>query len=152
MPTSRFGNSHPMLYQLVALGVIAYLPGAIIFRSPVADRWRRATLAAEERCFWGVFISLSLTSIIALGLAVAEQYSFERLLAANIILSLVFVLLARGRLRLPPEAPRPNLTVLAPLTLIALGAWLYFPSSEYIIGGKDPGVYVNEGSQIAQRG
>ena len=82
-----------MLYQLVALGVIAYLPGAIIFRSPVADRWRRATLAAEERCFWGVFISLSLTSIIALGLAVAEQYSFERLLAANIILSLVFVLL-----------------------------------------------------------
>ena len=141
-----------MLYQLVALGVIAYLPGAIIFRSPIADRWRRATLAAEERCFWGVFISLSLTSIIALGLAVAEQYSFERLLAANIILSLVFVLLARGRLRLPPEAPRPNLTVLAPLTLIALGAWLYFPSSEYIIGGKDPGVYVNEGIQIAQRG
>ena len=141
-----------MLYQLFALGVIAYLPGAVIFRLPIADRWRRSSLPAEERCFWAVFISLSLSSTIALGLAAVEQYSFERLLTANTILSLVSVLLARGRLRLIAEAPRPGLTVLAPLALIALGAWLYFPTSEYIIGGRDPGVYVNEGIQIAQRG
>ena len=32
------------------------------------------------------------------------------------------------------------------------GSWLYFPPSEYIIGGKDPGTYINEGIQIAQRG
>ena len=33
-----------------------------------------------------------------------------------------------------------------------LGLWRFFPSSEYIIGGKDPGTYMNEGIQIAQRG
>ena len=141
-----------MLYQLVALGVIAYLPGAVIFRAPIAERWRRAALTAEERTFWAVFISLSLSSTIALGLAAAEEYSFDRLLLANGALSLVVVLLARGRLRLEAEAPRPGLTVLAPLALVALGFWLYFPTSEYIIGGKDPGVYVNEGIQIDQRG
>ena len=129
-----------MLYQLVALGVIAYLPGAVIFRAPIAERWRRAALTAEERTFWAVFISLSLSSTIALGLAAAEEYSFDRLLLANGALSLVVVLLARGRLRLEAEAPRPGLTVLAPLALVALGFWLYFPTSEYIIGGKDPGV------------
>ena len=32
------------------------------------------------------------------------------------------------------------------------GTWRFFPPSEYIIGGKDPGVYLNEGVQIAQRG
>ena len=141
-----------MLYQLIALAVIAYLPGAIIFRAPFADRERRTALSAEERGFWGVFISLALSSTVALGLAAAEQYSFERLLAANLAVSIVVALLARGRLRLGTGAPRPNLAALAPVVLIALGCWLYFPSAEYIIGGKDPGVYMNEGIQIAQRG
>ncbi|MEZ5320459.1 MAG: hypothetical protein R2752_23870, partial [Vicinamibacterales bacterium] len=36
--------------------------------------------------------------------------------------------------------------------LVAIGAWRFFPPSEYIIGGKDPGTYFNEGIQIAQRG
>ena len=36
--------------------------------------------------------------------------------------------------------------------LALVAGWRFFPSSEYIIGGKDPGVYVNEGIQIAQRG
>ena len=141
-----------MLYQAVALGVIAYLPGAILFRAPIADRWRRAALRAEERAFWAVFISLSLSSTVALGLAAAEQYTFERLLAANLAVCLAVALLARGRLQLDTDAPRPGLTALAPLVLIGLGLWLYFPSAEYIIGGKDPGVYMNEGVQIAQRG
>ena len=33
---------------------VAYLPGAIIFRLPVADRSKRAALPAEERQFWAV--------------------------------------------------------------------------------------------------
>ena len=141
-----------MLYQVVALGVIAYVPGAIIFRAPFAERWRRAALPAEERAFWGVFLSLALSSTIALGLAAAELYTFERLLAADVLVGLGVAVLARGRLRLDRDAPRPGLTALAPIVLIGLGLWLYFPSAEYIIGGKDPGVYMNEGIQIAQRG
>ena len=141
-----------MWQSLLACLLVAYLPGAIIFRAPFSERWRRAALGAEERAFWAVFISLSLSSTVTLGLAAAEHYTFERLLAANLAVCLAVTLLARCRLRLEPDAPRPGLTALAPLVLISLGLWLYFPSAEYIIGGKDPGVYMNEGIQIAQRG
>ena len=47
---------------------------------------------------------------------------------------------------------RPGWEALIPIALVLLAIWRFFPSSEYIIGGKDPGVYVNEGVQIAQRG
>ena len=141
------------MFQTIAEALlIGYLPGALLFRFPVADRARRAALGAEERAFWAVFISLSLSSTVALGLAAMEQYTFERLLSVNLAVCLVVTLLARGRLRLDTDAPRPGLKALAPLVLIGLGLWLYFPSAEYIIGGKDPGVYMNEGIQIAQRG
>jgi hypothetical protein len=33
-----------------------------------------------------------------------------------------------------------------------MGAYLFFPSSEYVMGGKDPGTYMNEGIQIGQHG
>jgi len=36
--------------------------------------------------------------------------------------------------------------------LVVLGVRFFFPPAEYIIGGKDPGTYMNEGIQIAQRG
>ena len=43
-------------------------------------------------------------------------------------------------------------SAVVPVGLVILGAVLYFPSAEYVIGGKDPGTYINEGVQIAQRG
>src|SRR6185503_13921442 len=45
-----------------------------------------------------------------------------------------------------------GLAACLPLALAVLGGWRFLPPSEYIIGGKDPGVYVNSGIQIAQRG
>ena len=35
---------------------------------------------------------------------------------------------------------------------MALAVVFHVPSAEYVIGGRDPGVYLNEGIQIAQRG
>ena len=35
---------------------------------------------------------------------------------------------------------------------MAYGLWTFFPPAEYVMGGKDPGTYMNEGVQIAQRG
>ena len=45
-----------------------------------------------------------------------------------------------------------TIAVLVPLTLFGLGVWRFFPAAEYVIGGKDPGVYVNEGIAIARTG
>ena len=50
------------------------------------------------------------------------------------------------------QAARPGWTALIPLAFIALGVWLFFPSAEWVLGGRDPGVYTNEGVRLAQRG
>ena len=54
------------ILQLIA---IAWLPGALLFRAPVGDRTRRANLDPEERLFWAVILSLTLSLSGVLGLA-----------------------------------------------------------------------------------
>ena len=140
----------------VALGalLLAYLPGLILFRMPVANRDRRAGLPPEERVFWYVVISLATTSILGLGLAAVNRYSWHNLLWASGLLSLLFVLGARGRLSFGRAAGRLGPTAIVPvlLAVLSLTAVFYVPPAEYIMGGKDPGTYMNEGIQIAQRG
>ncbi len=131
---------------------VAYLPGAILFRMPVADRARRAGLAAEERLFWAVMLSVSWSLAVVLALAALHEYRFERLLIANAIVSGLLLAAGNRKLRYRGQAARPTLTIILPAVLIALAVWRFFPSSEYVIGGKDPGTYMNEGIQIAQRG
>ena len=56
------------LVALVQGAVVAYLPGAALFRLPYWQRDKRAALDAEERVFWHVHLSLawSLTVVLAL--------------------------------------------------------------------------------------
>jgi hypothetical protein len=137
---------------VLAALLVAYLPGTALFRAPVADRWRRADLPADERAFWAVVLSVILSSLVVLALAAVGHYTFGRLLALNAAFTLGIILASRGRLRLDPGSPRPAPTALVPVALVVLGAWLFFPPAEYVIGGKDPGIYMNQGIQIAQRG
>lgn len=132
--------------------IVGWLPGAVLFRLPIADRDRRAALPAEERAFWAIVLSAIVSLTMVLSLAAVHAYAFSRLLILNVLLAIALATAARFRLGLGPAARRPGLTALIPLALIALGLWRFFPSSEYVIGGKDPGVYMNEGIQIAQRG
>ena len=57
-----------MIATLGALLLIAWLPGAALFRLPFWNRDRRAALDAEERLFWHVVlgVSWSLTLVLAL--------------------------------------------------------------------------------------
>ena len=141
-----------MLLALAQLMVVAYLPGALAFRLPTANRLRRAALPADERVFWAVVLSVTITTLVTLGLASAGAYTFGRLLAADAGISALLLLAGRGNLRLGTPAPKPQWTALVPVALVGLGMSLFFPSSEYVMGGKDPGTYMNEGIQIAQRG
>jgi len=138
--------------QLLDLVIVAWLPGAVIFRLPFAQRERRAGLDAEERLFWAIVISLAVSLAVVLALAAAGRYSFTRLITTDLAIACVVCLVARLNLRLGTSARRPGLTALIPIALVVLGLWRFFPPSEYIIGGKDPGVYLNEGIQVAQRG
>jgi len=141
-----------MVWISVALLLVAYIPGALAYRLPVADRPRRAALPADERAFWAIVISIAFSSIVALILAALERYSFERLLAVDAGCSLAMLLVWRRRLGFGGTAPRPGWALAIPLVLVVSGLWQFFPSSEYVIGGKDPGVYINEGVAIAERG
>src|SRR5262245_34228694 len=140
------------LTQLAQLALIGWLPGAAVFRLPWLDRDARASLDAEERGFWAIVLSVSLSLAIVIGLASFHRYTFRRLLVADVVVAVACLLLARGRLRLGASARRVTWTAIVPLAIVAVGIWRFFPPSEYIIGGKDPGTYMNEGIQIAQRG
>jgi Dolichyl-phosphate-mannose-protein mannosyltransferase len=141
-----------VLRAWLAVVIVGWLPGAIIFRLPWMDRDRRAALDVEERFFWAVMLSVAASLAIVLVLGAYQSYSFERLLIADCAVALIAALVARRRLGFGGVAARPSWTMLMPIALVLLCAWRFFPSSEYIAGGKDPGNYVNEGIQIAQRG
>ena len=130
---------------LPELLLVAFVPGALLFRAPVLQRDRRAALTAEERVFWAAVISAAWTSVVALALAAASAYTFPRLLAVNGALSLAALAWWRTRLLYRGAAAAPGRTALFPAALVLLGLVVFFPVSEFVIGGKDPGVYVNEG-------
>jgi hypothetical protein len=137
---------------ILAFALVAWLPGALLFRLPLLDPRGRAALPAEERALWAMVLSSGLSVMLTLGLAVFGWYTFERLLLIEAGLVVLLAILCRGRLRLGPDAPRPGLGALVPVAIVAGGLWLYGQPAEYVLGGKDPGGYVNEGVQIAQRG
>ena len=147
-------RSGAMLRTAFVVLLLAWLPGALLFRIPLLDRARRAALAAEERLFWAVVLSAALSSAAALGLAVAGSYALERVLWLDGAVCLGIVLAWRSRLRLGAQAPAPTRTAAAPLVLATLAAGLFFfvPPSEYVNGGRDPAVYFNSGIRIAQGG
>jgi hypothetical protein len=140
-----------MIELVVSVLVVGYLPGALIFRLPIADRPRRAALDAAERVFWAVVISLTITLVAALGLAAIGRYTFQHLLITDAIVAAFALAAGRGGLRMNGAA-RPDLWTAAPIGLVALSLWSFPPPAEYVLGGKDPGVYFNAGIQIAQRG
>ena len=141
-----------MLRLGVAALLVGYLPGMMLFRVPFADRSRRARLPAEERAFWYVVLSVAWSLATVLGLAAADSYTFQRLLIANTAVTIALVIVARGRIGFASAAARVSWTALLPIALLALGFWRFLPPTEYVIGGKDPGVYLSEGVQIAKSG
>jgi len=140
------------MLALLQLIVVAWLPGAAAFRLPLLDRDRRAGLDAEERVFWAVVTSVALSLSLVVAMAAAHRYSFRRLVLADLLVAAALAVAARFDLRLGVAAKRPGLTAAIPIALALVGASRFTPPSEYIIGGKDPGVYVNAGIQMAQRG
>lgn len=138
--------------QLIACAIVGWLPGTGIFRLPWLDRDRRAGLDAEERAFWAVMLSLAVSLSVVLALAACHRYTFHRLILADTVVAALCAAVGRSRLRMGAAARPVTWTAVVPVVLIALAVWRFFPPSEYIIGGKDPGTYMNEGIQIAQRG
>jgi 4-amino-4-deoxy-L-arabinose transferase-like glycosyltransferase len=141
-----------MVWLLIQILLVAWVPGALLLRLPGRSRAYRAALPADERLFWTVLLSVVWSTTVAVLLGEADRYTFDRLLAINAVMTVLALVAARHHITLPRPVTRLSVAALVPAAIIGLGLWLYFPPSEYIIGGKDPGTYLNEGVQIAQRG
>jgi len=143
-----------MLQAALIISLIAYIPGAVVFRLPLANRRNRSLLPAEERLFWSITLSVAFSSCIALLLATLSAYSIELVLWINGLASVALTVASKCNLRLDSPSPPLTKTALAPsiLTVISLVMFFFVPPAEYVIGGRDPGVYINEGIQISQRG
>ncbi len=141
------------MFEIIGAALfLGYLPGALFFRLPGRHRDSRAALDAEERVFWHVVLSVSWSLTVVLGLAALDLYRFDRLVGITAGLVFGLLVIGRGHLRYRASAARVTWTAVLPIVLIGLSLWRFFPVSEYIIGGRDPGVLINEGVQIAQRG
>ena len=141
-----------MLASLGAALLVGYLPGALLYRLPFWNRPRRAALAAEERVFWAVLVAATWSVMLALTLALFDSYRFDRVLLANGALVALMAVAGNRRLLYRGEAPRPTASALVPAAIVAAGLAQLLPPAEYVMGGKDPGTYMNEGIQLAQRG
>jgi hypothetical protein len=147
--------SGPVLSAVLGLFlavVLCILPGAVLFRIPILARDRRAAFPIEERWFWQLVLSAVWSVGSALILGALSAYSLPRLLTINAVLTIVPALLWRRGLRLGPAAPKPGASALLPLALVIFALWRFLPAAEYIMGGKDPGVYVNEGISLHRTG
>ena len=141
-----------MIQQVVVLILLGYAPGAVFLSHPgsgslqarAAGRGRTGVLGRDAERRPGRSSSPS-------SLAALHRYTSRRRAGGQRRAS-------RGDAGpLADQAPvcnatPPGATAIAPLALLALVCWLHPPPAEYIVGGKDPGVYVNAGIQIAQRG
>src|SRR5690606_35673438 len=155
--------------------LIAWLPGALAMRLPGRSRAYRRALPIDERLFWAILLSVVWSTTIVFALASFDRYTFARLVTINGIASAILLVPAlagivttragrhvtSGTTEPPAEVgaadllttdARSGCRLVVPAVLVAVGCALYFPPSEYIIVGKDPGTYINEGIQIAQRG
>src|SRR5712671_6168123 len=99
------------MIAILKLVVVLWLPGAVLFRLPVADRDRRAALPADERVYWTVVLSIASSLSLVLAMAALHRYSFTRLLIAELLIAAALAAWARLDLRLGPKARRPALTV-----------------------------------------
>ena len=138
----------------LALPLLIWLPGFLLFRFPRWNRALRAELPAEERLFWAVTLSAAISSIAALALAGMGAYSLDRVLLVNLGICVLLAVAARGRLRFGPEAAPVTRTAAAPAVLLLLAAGIFFfvPPAEYINGGRDPALYITEGIQLSREG
>jgi hypothetical protein len=141
-----------VLIQALQVAIVAWLPGAVVYRVPFAGRESRAAIAPEERLFWAVVLSVCWSLACVLALAFFGAYTFARLLTVNVVMALGVAIVSRFDLRLRPRRRWPGVSALLLLPILALGISRFFPPAEFVVGGRDPGVYMNAGIQIAQRG
>ncbi len=138
----------PLAATLATLAIF-FLPGLVLVAALGGEGKLRLSLV--EQIYLSTAGSLLISGWVSLVLAELGFFSPTRTALVVVAGAALAVVVLRRRLSLRPGAvSRSEMLVAA--ALVAFSAAVYFPPFEHILGGRDPGVYVNAGFHLARDG
>ncbi len=143
-----------VLFKLItALPFIFFIPGYFAFLCLKLDGPGEKKLCFSETVFVQVLISVLLSSFTGVALALLGCFSIVILTVVLAALSAVLAAFSGSRIGLQPfSRPKLNAATALMAGILILSAVLFSRPFEFIVGGWDPGAYVNTGVNIARTG
>jgi hypothetical protein len=139
----------PVTATLAGLCVF-FVPGLVLLallRAP-----DREALARDEKLFLMVAASVCAASWLALVLAEAGRFSLRTAGLLLFAASLLALLVGRRRLARPFAGTAGWRTLLPALAVLAVSLFFQARPGEYLMGGRDPGVYIGAMALIGRTG
>lgn len=139
---------------VVILLALIVVPGWAVLAIWPDQRAKRIDLTFGETLYILLFTGTGITGWVALILAELGFFSLSRLATVVIGGSVIVFIVAAVQHRPMIILPRLQISFAALLFLciLTVAAILYFRPYEYVLGGRDHGVYVNTGVHIARTG
>lgn len=142
-----------LIKLLISLPALFFLPGYV-----GAIYWLRREkkinhMSFSHFIFISIIGSLILSSWIGLVLAELGFFSLNRLVIILWFICLIGAVLNKFKLK-PAGVQHPKLSppFFILLAILIFAGYLYFQPHELLLGGRDPGVYINTGISIAKNG
>lgn len=139
----------PFAATLATLSIF-FAPGLVLVAALGGTR-TKLQLDLLEQAYLTVAGSLLVSGWLSLLLAELGWFSPARTAIAVAAGTGVAVIATRKRLVWRPGFVQPG-AILVAAGIVAFALVVYFPPFEYILGGRDPGIYVNAGFQLARDG
>ena len=140
---------HPLIATIATL--ILFVAPGVLFVAVLGGSKKRVALSLGEQLYLVLSGSLLVSGWAALFLA--ELGRFSSLSTAAFVGGLVLLGTLFARKRLSFRLGSMGWDEIAVLVcLVGFGLTVYFPPFEYVLGGRDPGVYVNAGFHLAREG
>ncbi|HXV61313.1 MAG TPA: glycosyltransferase family 39 protein [Vicinamibacteria bacterium] len=133
----------------LATPIIFFAPGLLIVS--IFARQPKGGLTLAEQMYVAFAGSLLVSGWVGLLLAELGHFSAVNVAAFDAVVVVLGAVAARKRIRL--EAGRFQAgEFIVPGAILAFASVVYFPPFEHVLGGRDPGIYVNAGFHLAREG
>jgi hypothetical protein len=140
----------PAVPAVLASLALFLLPGLVFLA--LVRRYEHAAVALDEALFLTVAVSVGWSAWLALMLAELGRFSLVTAGAATAVLAAMAALLGRTRLAWPFPRPRGAAQVVPAAVVLLVAFVLQARPTEYLLGGRDPGVYVAAMGVIGRTG
>ena len=140
----------------ISIPLLFYVPGHLLFCGMIGTKYDIYDISLIERIFLKILGSILITGWIGLVLAELGHFSLMLILTLLLIFDILLIILLHIDLKNSFKYEFNNTDFNKPtwifVIIIAISLLLFLPPYEWIIGGMDPGVYVNIGVNIAKTG